>query len=66
MIRIPPLGLIVIGFFMVLGGVVLPFLMVMGILPSSFFLNFFAYGISVTGLFLGVIGASLYVRGSRK
>lgn len=66
MIRLPPWGLILIGFLLVLGGVVLPFLMVIQLLPSTFFLNFFSYGISVLGLFLGVIGASLYVRGSRK
>lgn len=66
MIRIPPLGLILIGFLLSLTGVILPFLMVIHLIPSTFFLNFFAYGISVTGLFLGIIGASLYVRGSRK
>ena len=66
MIRIPPWGLILIGFLFVLSGVVLPFLMVMKLLPSTFFLNFFSYGISVVGLFLGIIGASLFVRGSRK
>jgi hypothetical protein len=66
MLRIPPWGLILIGFLLVLAGMVLPFLMVMGLVPSTFFLNFFSYGASFTGLILGVIGASLYVRGSRK
>ena len=66
MIRIPPWGLIMIGFLLVLSGAVLPFLMVMKLLPSTFFLNFFSYRISVVGFFLGLIGASLYVRGSRK
>lgn len=64
--RIPPWGLILIGFFLVLAGMVLPFLMVIGFLPSTFFLNFFSYGASLTGLSLGIIGASLYVRGRRK
>lgn len=49
-----------------LTGTVLPFLMVIRLLPSTFFLNFFSYGISVVGLFIGVIGVSLYVRGSGK
>lgn len=66
MINIPPWALILIGFLCVLGGMVLPFLMVLRLLPSTFFLNFFSYGISVLGLFLGLIGASFYVRGSRK
>ena len=66
MIRIPPWGLILIGFFLVLTGAVLPFLMVIHIVPSTFFLNFFSYGASLIGLFLGIIGASRYIRGGRK
>ena len=64
--RIPPWGLILIGFLLALTGVILPFLMVIHIIPSSFFLNFFSYGASLLCLMLGIIGASLYVRGSRK
>ena len=66
MIRLPPWGLIVIGFLLSLTGVMLPFLMVLRVLPSTFFLNFFAYGASILGLFLGIIGASYYVRRNRK
>jgi hypothetical protein len=66
MIRMPPWALILIGFLLVMAGMILPFLMVIHLLPSTFFLNFFSYGASLTGLFLGIIGASLYVRGSRK
>ncbi|HEX9840195.1 MAG TPA: hypothetical protein VGA72_12650 [Anaerolineales bacterium] len=66
MIRIPPWGLILIGFLLALTGMILPFLMVIHLIPSTFFLNFFSYGASLTGVFLGIIGASLYVRGSRK
>lgn len=55
-----------IGFVLVVLGVVLPFLMVIHLLPSTFFLNFFAYGASLMGLFLGIIGASLYMRGKQK
>jgi hypothetical protein len=62
MMRVPPWGLILIGFVLVLIGVVLPFLMVIRAIPSTFFLNFFAYGASLTGLFLGIIGASTYMR----
>lgn len=48
--------LIAAGFFLVLLGAVLPFLMVIKILESTFFLNFFAYGAQVTGIALGLIG----------
>jgi hypothetical protein len=64
--RIPPWGLIVIGFVLSLTGVVLPFLIVIHVLPSTFFLNFFSYGASMLGLFLGIIGVSFYVRQNRK
>jgi hypothetical protein len=59
-------GLILIGFVLSLMGVIFPFLMVIHILPSTFFLNFFSYGVSITGLILGVIGASRYVQEHRK
>lgn len=48
--------LIVAGFFLVLLGAVLPFLMVLKILESSFFMNFFSYAMQVTGVVLGLIG----------
>jgi hypothetical protein len=54
--------LILIGFVMVLLGAILPFLMVMKILESTFFLNFFSYGVSIAGLFLGITGSAFLVR----
>jgi len=56
---------ILIGFLLVLLGAVLPFLIVMQVIESTFFLNFLAYGASMVGLVLGLIGATLYVRDSR-
>lgn len=47
-----------VGFLMVVVGAVLPFLMVLGILPSTFTLSFVAYFSSVLGLALGLIGAA--------
>lgn len=64
--RIPAWALIVIGFLLSLTGVILPFLIVLHILPSTFFLNFFSYGASILGLFLGMIGVAYYVRRNRK
>ena len=61
-----PWQLILIGFILSVMGVIFPFLMVIQILPSTFFLNFFSYIASVMGLFLGIIGASRYVRANRK
>jgi len=57
--------ILVIGFFMVLGGVILPFLMILRVLESTFFLNFFSYTISTLGVILGIIGAAMYVRENR-
>ena len=62
----PAWSLILIGLILSLLGVVLPFLMVVQAIPSTFFLNFFSFVASMSGLFLGIIGASRYVQGHRK
>lgn len=61
-----PTKILVIGFFMVLFGFVGPFLMVLDILPTTFFLSFLSYGSSIGGLFLGIIGTASLVRIRRK
>ena len=61
-----PWHLILLGFILSMMGVIFPFLMVIQILPSTFFLNFFSYTASMIGLFLGIIGASRYVKENRK
>jgi uncharacterized membrane protein len=61
-----PWSLILIGFLLSVLGVVLPFLMVMHTIPSTFFLNFFSYLSSFGGLILGITGASMYVQKHRK
>ena len=61
MIRSPRF-LVGLGLILMLLGIALPFLMVVKVLESTFFLNFFAYGASVSGLFLGVIGVATWVR----
>jgi hypothetical protein len=61
-----PWSLILIGFVLSVSGVVLPFLMLIQTIPSTFFLNFFSYLASFVGLILGIIGASMYVRSHRK
>jgi hypothetical protein len=43
-------------------GIILPFLMVIHVLESTFFLNFFSWGASVTGLAFGTIGFAMLTR----
>jgi len=57
--------IIIAGFLLVIGAV-LPFLMVIGVLESTFLLNFVTYFASVIGLFLGFIGIAMYVGDARK
>ena len=54
--------LLSLGIFLMLLGIILPFLMVIKVLESTFFLNFFSYGVSVAGLALGTIGFALWSR----
>ncbi|MBI1793086.1 MAG: hypothetical protein HYR70_02720 [Chloroflexi bacterium] len=66
MIHLSPIQLILVGFILSLLGVALPFLMVIRIIPSTFFLNFFSYISSFIGLLLGTIGAASYIKERRK
>ncbi len=61
-----PRFLLTFGVFLMLLGIVLPFLMVVHLLESTFLLNFFSWGASVTGLSLGTIGFTLYSRGLKR
>jgi hypothetical protein len=58
--------MILIGFILMVLGVVFPFLMVLHIIASTFFLNFFSYTASLVGLILGLIGSAYYVRLKKK
>lgn len=57
-----PRFLLTLGMVLLLLGWILPFLMVVKIVPSTFFLNFFSWGASVSGLFLGMIGLATGVK----
>ena len=61
-----PRRFIIIAFFLLLAGAVIPFLIIIGVLESTFLLNFAAYIVSVGGLFLGIIGIAMYVGDARK
>jgi hypothetical protein len=49
------------AFFLLLIGAVFPFLMMIRVLESTFFLNFISYIASVSGLFIGILGIAMYV-----
>ena len=51
-----------LGLILMLLGIILPFLMVIHVLESTFFLNFFSWGASVAGLSFGTIGFAMYSR----
>jgi membrane protein implicated in regulation of membrane protease activity len=55
-LKMQPWKMIVLGASMMLVSMVLPWLMVLQILRSTFFLNFLAYGLSVAGMLIGFIG----------
>ncbi len=56
-----PYWLIGIGFACVVLGVAGPLLMILGVIPSTFFLGFLSFAISVSGVMLGIIGAAMAV-----
>jgi len=57
-----PRFLLSLGLFLMLLGIALPFLMVIQVLESTFFLNFLSWGASVSGLSFGTIGFAIYSR----
>jgi hypothetical protein len=61
-----PRLLLILGVTLMLLGIVLPFLMVIKILESTFVLNFFSWGASVAGLAFGTIGFAMYSRGRKE
>ncbi len=61
-----PRLLLSLGVILMLLGTALPFLMVIQMLESTFFLNFFAWGASVSGLGLGTIGFALWSKNRRE
>jgi hypothetical protein len=51
-----PRLLLSLGLILLLTGWIIPLLIVMRVIPSTFFLNFISWGASISGLFLGFIG----------
>jgi hypothetical protein len=57
-----PFRLVVIGFALLVIGAVLPFLMIIKLLESTFFLNLVAVASSIGGLTVGFLGITPYFR----
>ncbi len=62
----PPWTLILIGFLLSVLGLALPLLMLIHLIPSTFFLDFFTFTAMLLGLILGILGAAQYVRRHRR
>ena len=60
-----PARLIVIGFILLLLGVILPFLMLIGLVETNLPLNIVAVVCSVAGLATGFMGLATYMRRDR-
>ena len=60
-----PIRMIFLGGFLLLLGVILPFLMVTQVIPSTLPLNFLAHTISVLGMILGLFGVFSYASTTR-
>lgn len=61
-----PHFLLSLGMILMLLGIILPFLIVIQVLDSTFFMNFFSWGASVAGLSFGTIGFVIWSRGKRE
>ncbi len=61
-----PRTLLFIALGLLLFGWVMPFLMVIKVVESTFFLNFLSWGASVAGLYLGVSAVAGLVHKRRK
>jgi len=55
-------AILLLGFVLVMTGAILPWLMVLHVIRSTWALNFLSFTASVAGLFLGAIGAAYYTR----
>jgi hypothetical protein len=60
-----PRLLLTLSVVLMLLGIILPFLMVIQVLESTFFLNFFSWGASVAGLALGTVGFAMWSKGRK-
>lgn len=60
MSSLSPRSMLIIGFLMVVIGAVLPFLIILDILPSTYFLNFLVFILSLGGVLMGMVAVAFY------
>ena len=60
-----PKHYLVLGGFLVVAAFVLSLLMVLGLLRSTLLVNFLAYGFSVGGFILGLVGTAMIMQINR-
>jgi hypothetical protein len=58
--------MLALGFVLVMVGAILPWMMVLGTIRSTFALNILSFAASVAGVMLGIAGAAYFVRLRRK
>ncbi len=63
---VDPRILLLVGLLLLLTGVILPVLMIMQYIPSTFLLNFIAYGASFLGLMTGMVGVLMLIMRNRR
>ena len=56
----------VLGSILLLVGWVIPLLILMNVVASTFMLNFLGWSASVSGLFLGFLGGAMWVKMNRE
>lgn len=61
-----PRFLLSLGFILLLLGSIIPFLIVIHVLSSTFMVNFLAWIATTSGMFLGYIGLAMSVKKNRK
>ena len=67
MLHISPKAMIGLGvLMMIVGGVIVPYLMVVQALESTFFMIFASYAVSVSGFYFGIIGVTQYIQTKRR
>jgi len=57
-----PRFLLSLGLILLLIGCIIPYLMIMQVLPSTFPLNFLAWSATTSGLIFGFIGSAMWVK----
>lgn len=61
-----PKGMMFLGVGLMLFGVIIPFLMILRIIETSFWLSFLSYGASVSGMVIGFLGLFMYTKKDRR